>query len=241
MSDLRYRALELRAASSPADEASWLAERVRTGGLRGETLGRAASLGHGAACLALGVDPPPLAAWIAAVDAEAHGPLEASIAAARVALPAWEELHDDGRPRAALEAAARYAHTLRDSAEAGVLEALDAARDARDEADRERYLSSGEEPDEEDDDLQAALDAVTAVIRACELVEEDVAAAEYVQLTGRHDSPVARAHSSAQPAIVAALLAIGRSSSFEGGDDEAEELVRTAVADALLRDALARV
>ncbi|MCO5168813.1 MAG: hypothetical protein M9894_20935 [Planctomycetes bacterium] len=74
--DDRLRDLERRAreTGAPADEAAWLAERLRTGALPRERLELAASCGHAGACAALGRpaplpvrDPGALEAWSAAL------------------------------------------------------------------------------------------------------------------------------------------------------------------------------
>ena len=108
--DERERELERRFQASRAtdDEAAWLRERLRAGRLPEERLRIAAIVGHPAAALALGHEPPrepePLAAALEACGRETA--LRALVALGRLALPEWEgRFPRDVRPRVALEAA----------------------------------------------------------------------------------------------------------------------------------------
>lgn len=104
MSDDERRELErrIRQGADPADEARWLTERVRHGALPAARLELAAYLGHPAARVALGAEPPAadddaVLRWRQALDAAGRDALvRAAIGALR------SRLGDVPSPRAQL-------------------------------------------------------------------------------------------------------------------------------------------
>lgn len=113
--DERLRGLERRAQDGDLDAAAaLLVERIRVGALPRARVALAAHLGSPAAARALGVDPAPPTAdlfeWFARMGAcGAPAIVRALVAAARVVLPAFEEMaRGDERPARALDAAAAW-------------------------------------------------------------------------------------------------------------------------------------
>lgn len=202
----RERQRRLRAAGDPADAAALIVARLRTGALSREVVVRAARLGHLGACHAVAVTPPDRDTWISTADA--IDATRAAVAAARVALPIWEdERGGDGTLRRALELVVAGDRSRAD-------DAVEDARAARLEARREA--------DERTVQELAALRAARAVLGAIDAHE---------------GSWSRRRRASAREVILDAIAAVRGSSTVEHEDD-AERLVHRAVLDALLGDIL---
>lgn len=148
MSDLDLRELERRwrASGSPDDEARWLVGRVRRGELDVNRLELAACCDRAAAAQALraiGLTPSPTS-WV--TDVRRWGDdvcVRATLAAARRALPTWEEAFpDDLRPGAILGLVERWLEAgpdggvrpPQDDPTHALLDAVDAAAAAQLEA-----------------------------------------------------------------------------------------------------------
>lgn len=145
MADLALRDLERRwrLSGAPDDEARWLIARHRLGELDLSRLELAACCDHaaaGQALLALGVTPSPTS-WV--TDVRRWGDdvcVRATLAAARRALPVWQDAFpDDARPAAVLDLVERWLDPAREDPGLEPVLADDAAavaqREAEDAAD----------------------------------------------------------------------------------------------------------